>query len=180
MPEKEFEPNPQDAWDEEDHPIPGPEADAVDEKGTPINTSSLYVTLITAEVVLPNGESENLARVIRRSVDKDGNFIGNYNEDPILNTVIYDVEFQDGVIKPYSANVIAQNILDQVDNDGCPNQMLDSISDYSKDGIAVAKENQWLTSKRGNCVQKKTTIGWKSLFKWKYGSKSCIALKLAK
>ena len=30
VPEKYFEPNPQDAWDEEDHPIPVPESDAVD------------------------------------------------------------------------------------------------------------------------------------------------------
>ena len=58
--------------------------------------------------------------------------------------------------------------------------MLDSVSDYSKDGSAVAKENQWLTSKRGNLVQRKTKFGWKLLFKWKYGSKSWISLKLAK
>ena len=62
--EKELQPNPQDAWDEEDHPIPVPEADAVDARGTPINTSSLADTLITAEVILPHGESEHLARVI--------------------------------------------------------------------------------------------------------------------
>ena len=98
--------------------------------------------MITAEVVLPDGESENLARVIRRLFDKDGNVIGNYNKHPILNTGIYDVEFQDGVIKPYSANIIAHNILYQVENDGRHSQMLDSISDYSKDGSELAKENQ--------------------------------------
>ena len=32
VPEKDFEPNPQDAWYEEDHQIPVPESDAVDEK----------------------------------------------------------------------------------------------------------------------------------------------------
>ena len=68
-------------------------------------------TLITAEVVLPHGESENIARVISQSVDKDGNVIENYNEYPILNIVIYDVEFQEGVTKLYSESVIAQNIL---------------------------------------------------------------------
>ena len=62
--EKEFEPNPQDAWYEEDHQIPVPESDAVDEKRTPINTSSLATTLITAEVVIPHVESENLAKFI--------------------------------------------------------------------------------------------------------------------
>ena len=56
--------------------------------------------------------------------------IGNYNADPILNTGIYDIEFQDGVIQPYSASFIAQTILNQVDNNGCHSQMLDYISDY--------------------------------------------------
>ena len=64
VPEKKFEPNPQYAWDEEDHLIPVPEADAVDEKRTPINTSLLADTLSTSKVVLLHGESENLARVI--------------------------------------------------------------------------------------------------------------------
>ena len=64
IPEKDFQPNPQDAWDEEDHPIPVPEADAVDSRGTPINTSSLADTLITAEVLLPNGKSEHRTGVI--------------------------------------------------------------------------------------------------------------------
>ena len=45
---KEFEPNPQDSWDEEDHLIPVPDYDVVDEKVTPINTSSLADTLINA------------------------------------------------------------------------------------------------------------------------------------
>ena len=88
--------------------------------------------MITAEVVLSHGESENLARVIRQSVYKYGNVIRNYNEYPILKNGIYDDEFQDGVNKPYSANVISYNILNQVDNDGFHSQMLDSISDYSK------------------------------------------------
>ena len=56
--------------------------------------------MITTEVVLLHGENENIARVVRQSVDKDGDFIGNYNEDPIINTGIYDIEFQDGVINP--------------------------------------------------------------------------------
>ena len=55
VPDKYFEPNPQDTWDEEYHPTPVPEADVLDEKGTPINTSSLDDTLITAEFFLPHG-----------------------------------------------------------------------------------------------------------------------------
>ena len=41
-----------------------------------------------------------------------------YNENPLLNSIIYDVEFPDGQIKEYAANVIAQNMYSQVDSEG--------------------------------------------------------------
>ena len=37
-----------------------------------------------------------------------------------------------------------------------------------------------MTKKRGNRVRQKTTIGWKSLFKWKDGSQEWVPLKLLK
>ena len=36
--------------------------------------------------------------------------MGNANIRPELNTLMYDVEFPDGEIRPYAANVIADNI----------------------------------------------------------------------
>ena len=84
-------------------------------------------------------ESENLEKEIRRSLDKNWQVIGNHSEDSILNTCIYDIEFQDGIIKPYAANVIAQNILSQVDYEFYHSQLLEIISEYSKDECAVDK-----------------------------------------
>ena len=106
VPAKEHTLNPQDLWDAEDRPIPIPEADAMDEKGTPLSPNSIDDTLINAVVVLPHGESDNLAKVIRRSLDVNGQVIGNHNEDPILNTCIYNVELQDGIPKSYASNMI--------------------------------------------------------------------------
>ena len=108
VPVKDHTPNPQDWWDEEDLPIPIPEVDAVDEKGTPISPNWIADTLIDAKVFLPRGESDNLAKVIQCYLDVDWQVIGNHNEDLILNTCIYGVEFQDGIIKPYAASLIAQ------------------------------------------------------------------------
>ena len=55
IPAKEFVPNPQDAWDEENHPIPVTEADVVDAKCTPLSPVSVADTLISDEIVLPQG-----------------------------------------------------------------------------------------------------------------------------
>ena len=58
-----------------------------------------------------------MAKVIQRSVDSDGRVGGNYNDVPILNTVLYYVQFTDSAIKTYSANLIEENILMQDDAD---------------------------------------------------------------
>ena len=63
-------------------------------------------------------EKTALCKVLRRSVDKDGKTTGIYDKDPSLNTMIYDVEFPDGAVKQYGANIIAQNVLEQVEDDG--------------------------------------------------------------
>ena len=127
VPEKYHTPNPQDPWDEEYRPIPIPEADAMDEKRTSLSPNSIADTLINSGVFLPHGYSYNLAKVIQRSLDVNGQVIVNNNEDPILNTYIYDVAFQYGIIKPYAENVIAKNILIQVDSEGYHSQLLEIV-----------------------------------------------------
>ena len=94
----------------------------MDEKGTPLSPNSIAGTLINAKVLLPSEESDNLAKVIRLYFDVNGQVIGNHSEDTILNIFIYGVEFQDGIIKPYAANVIVQNIMIQVDSEGYHSQ----------------------------------------------------------
>ena len=61
------------------HPV---EVDIVDASGKPINQQSFRDVLINAELHLPQGESEQLARVVRRSVDADGKLIGTFNVVP--------------------------------------------------------------------------------------------------
>ena len=96
--------------------------------------------LIHAEVLLPQGEDIKSARVIGRSKTNDGTVLGNYDPNPLLNSIVYDVEFPDGAIKQYAANIIAQNMYSQVDSDGHQSQLLEAIIDYSKDDNAV----QWI------------------------------------
>ena len=88
---------------------------------------------MNAEVLLPQGEEKRMAKVIKRSFNSDSKVIGNYNELPVLNTMLYDVQFPDGSIKPYSANIIADNILMQADGYGLHHQLLERILDHSKD-----------------------------------------------
>ena len=67
--------------------------------------------MINAEVLLPQGEAQQMAKVVRRSIDRDGNIIVDLEKTPSLHSLVYDVEFPNGTVKQYAVNVIAENIL---------------------------------------------------------------------
>ena len=96
----------------------------------------------------------------------------------MLNSIVYDVEFTDGTIKEYSANVIAENMLSQVDEDGFSMTMMECIIDHKMDAAtAVPKDDKYIVTRRGQKKLRKTTTGWKLLIKWKDESESWIHLK---
>ena len=48
---------------------------------------------------LPQGEEIKAAKVKGRSKNINGKIGGAYNENPILNTQVYDVKFPDGDVR---------------------------------------------------------------------------------
>ena len=154
-----------------------PETDIVDDQENPLHPTPETDILMNAEVLLPQGEELRLAKVIRRRVELDGRVGGNYNDTPILNTILYYVQFTEGDIKPYLANLIAENILMQVDADEYHYQLLDGIQDHSKDKRAVDKKDMWIVSKLGRRSMQKSTVGWKFRVKWKDGTNTWTYLK---
>ena len=50
---------------------------------------------------------------------------------------MYEVEFPDGKIKEFSANIIAENMLTQVDSDGFLTSLMNSIVDFWKDSVTA-------------------------------------------
>ena len=88
-------------------PTAVPEADLIDAEGKHVNQQSVTNFLINAEISLSQGEKFSISKVIRRAVDKHGKLIGTYNDNPILNSRLYEVEFPDGEVKEFSANILA-------------------------------------------------------------------------
>ena len=115
---------------------------------------------INLEVGLPQGERNFHAKVIGRSKDADGNINGTYDLNPFANTMVYDVQFPDGQIKEYAANVIAENMYNQVDPNGHKVNFLDSIVNYRKDDTAVERDKMYITTKSGRQRIRMTTHGW--------------------
>ena len=163
--------------DDEVDPISMPESDPVDASGKAVSEQPWYDRLIHAELNLHQGEKMMNAKVIGRSRDKNGNIVGTYDNNPMLNTVIYDVEFPDGAVKQYAANTIAENMYAQVDSEGFQYTLLDSIIDYATNDRAVSKANKYFVTRQGTRRLRHTTAGWKLLVLWKDGSEQWIPLK---
>ncbi len=116
--------------------------DVVDINGKLLCKQPAYDKIINAEVLLQNGDDVQTAKVLQRSIGPDGYTAGKYNDNPCLNTIVYDFEFPDGTVKEYSANIIAENMLSQVDSDGFTMTMMEGIVDHKIDtDVAVSKTN---------------------------------------
>ena len=44
--------------------------------------------------------------VAQRTIGPDGQITGTYDNNPYLNSIIYDVEFRDGQVKEYAVNIM--------------------------------------------------------------------------
>ena len=75
--------------------------------------------------------------------------IWNLQPKPMLNTNIYEVMFSDGSILKYAANIIAENIFSQVDEDGYRYQLLDHIIDHKSNGQAIQPEDAFAVLRQG-------------------------------
>ena len=83
--------------------------------------------------MIQNGNEMAMGKVARGTLDAGGRTRGTYHDSPFLNTVTYDVEFSDHQVKEYGTNIIAKNMLTQVDLDGYSLSLMDSIIDHCKD-----------------------------------------------
>ena len=94
--------------------------------------------------------------------------------------MVYDVEFPDGEVKEYATNVSAEKMYAQVDANGYPYTMLDSIVDYKKSSAVVERDDMFITTKSGTRRHRETTTDWDLLILWKDGTEQWIPLKLMK
>jgi hypothetical protein len=101
--------------------------------------------------------------------DQEGAIHGQRNNNPILDTRTYNVEFPDGEEAEYAANVIAQNMYAQCDTEGNQYLLMESLVDYKTDGHAVKVADMYIT-RNGRQHMRKTTIGWKLCVQWKDGT----------
>ena len=147
-----------------------------DEEFTPDTYDDRYLNM---ELAVPSGDNPNAqyTKVTKRLRDADGIPIGMANENSILDSRMYEVEYQEGTKASLAANYIAENFFTQVDQEGNRHILLDELIDYRVNGCEVKLQDAFITTGTGTRRRHETTIGWKLLVQWKDRSTNWVSLK---
>ena len=137
-----------------------------------------YNGYIASKVILPrDGHTFATGTVKARVKDSAGELVGKSNANPLLDTAEYLVEFEDGTIDRYHANIIAENIHSRIDSDGNTHYVLEDIIDHMRDGTALRQGEGFTYGAMGKQVPKQTTRGWKLCIRLKDQSTQWVKLK---
>jgi hypothetical protein len=95
-------------------------------------------TYLNMELAIPrDSDGPEFVRVTKRLKDKDGLPIGRANNNPILNTRMYEVEYPGGHKASLVANAIAENMFAQVNDEGNQHVLFEEIINHRTDGTEV-------------------------------------------
>ena len=67
----------------------------------------------------------------------------------MLNLLLHEVEFPDGHVKEYSANLIADDVLARVDSYGFSVTLFEAITGHCKDNACVDVANECVMTSKG-------------------------------
>ena len=115
-----------------------------------------------------DGEIEH-ATVKRREVDVSGQPIGFANSNPMLDSREYKIEYLDGTIEIATANLIAENIISKVNEQGHRQILIDEIIDHK----FIVKIKHELDNKRKRNeidLRLHTENDWEFCVSWKDAS----------
>ncbi|KAI2499334.1 Reverse transcriptase (RNA-dependent DNA polymerase) [Fragilaria crotonensis] len=155
--------------------INDPSIKEADHEFTPDSYDDTYLNM---ELALPReGGEVQFGHVVKCMRDKDGLPIGTANDNPILDSRLYEVEFQDGYKTSLAANAIAENLFAQIDDEGNRHVLFQEIIDHRTNGKQVLQQDAFITTRTGTRRRRETTVGWELLVQWKDQSTTWVSLK---
>jgi hypothetical protein len=115
-----------------------------------IDDIKTYDKYLNSEFVVDRAGKQVRAKVVKRARSDSGYPIGTAHSNPLLDTREYECVTKDGTTERYTANVIAENIFAQCDDEGQRFTILNEIIDHAKDGNAINITNGFTISANGN------------------------------
>ena len=98
------------------------------------NQQPAYDQINNSEALLQHYNDLQASKVIQISINTDGKVAEEYDENPMFNSMVYDVELPYGTIREYSVNFIAETLFIQVDGDGYTLTLMEGIINYNNVG----------------------------------------------
>ena len=105
-------------------------------------TPSTQDNYVGAEVNLSFRVTMRSGSVKQQAMDAEGELFYTRNSNPILYTCSYEVEFFDGDVAEFTANVIAEKMFLQCNDVGNQYHLMSGIVDYKSNIKAVSKSDQ--------------------------------------
>ena len=98
------------------------------------------------ELGLPRWEDDSLMHAIvkRRKIDDNGNPIGTESTNPLVNSRACEIKLIDSTTEILTANIIADNLLDHIDEEGHSYLLLDKIIEYRRNNDAFHKSDPFI------------------------------------
>ena len=73
-----------------------------------MNPQPSYDKLLNNDVMLQLVDTMQKTKVAQRYLGPYDTIVGSYDDNPVLNSIVYDVELGDGNMREYAANMIAK------------------------------------------------------------------------
>jgi len=138
-----------------------------------------YDKYISSTIRMMEDDMEQVGIIRGRKGGADGKFIGKFNVNPILDTSVYEVEFEDGKVECYCENQIAESILEESEVKSNISHHISDFVDHRKTKRALNEEDAY-TIVKGKRVSKRTVKGWILCAELSNGSTEWMELKIAK
>jgi len=159
--------------EDEDQSVPDEEHQPIDSEAVSIDVDVIeqdsFDELLLTEPVMYRDGQQVRAKIIGRKRNADGDLIGNYNPNPVLNTRIYLAELPDGYIQELSVSTVIEAIYNQIDENGNDQYLFQDIVEHRRTHDAsVLNETHDSQDNHPKC----TTAGWEICIAWQDGTTS--------
>ena len=153
-------------YNEEDFQLltDSPEIDDIIDNIDEDRAANSYDSYIGAEVVMPDRKGDNRIKKVRKRIDYGdiSTTEGHYNS--MHNKYLYEVEkFTDVTTEHLTSNIIARNMISQVDSEGHHYQVLTEVTEHKGYDRDITMVNGFTKYSNGNLHCKRETSGLKLL-----------------
>jgi hypothetical protein len=143
----------------EDNKVPAAQMPDIDD----VHDVDTYDQYGGAQVRVPIGNEIRTGKVMWHKRVLDGTVKGCANANAILDTRTYEIVFPDGRSDEYTANMIAENMYAQCDEDGNQLNIMECIVDHKNDRHSVDREDMYIHH-GSNTQVSKTAKGYQGWF----------------